>query len=139
MSEPKPAMTVGHLLKVLSHTQRDEHEVKVILALPSIGPRASSDIVSAGFGFDWDKGLLLTPRERLVPKTDKQDIFEAANDLLMFIATEGLTKKRNTYEHRTAQRILLRYGYTEEQLKKYVKLFHRDKEIVRDINKEARE
>ena len=129
------AMTVGQLKAALSRCdERDEHlEVKVLLALPSIGGHAFTVVTDAYFGFDWDNGLLLRTKDRIVPKKPKQDVFEKAYDLLMYLATEGLTKKRKSYENRTAERIMLKNGTTPEKLKKYVRFFHPDKEIVNEL------
>jgi hypothetical protein len=51
----------------------------------------------------------------------------------MFIATDALTKKRHTYEHRIAARILVRNGISENELVKYVGIFHKDRPIVSKI------
>lgn len=132
MSQIKNDFTIGALREYLSRidTDKDDLPVQILLALPSVGSRASTDVTGASMGFDWDRGLYLTPKERLVPKTKKQDLYEQAQDLMMFLATEGLTKKKKRYENRTAEKIILRNGTTPEQLKSYVKLFHIDKEIV---------
>lgn len=114
-------MKVFELLQAInSSDHEDTDEVKILLSLPSIGPRATTGIKYAKFGFDWDIGLLLTPEVRLVPKTDKQDIFEAALDLLMFIATKP--RKKESYETRTAARILTKYGRADFQ--KFAHLYH---------------
>lgn len=123
-------LTVGKLKDILSTCENDDLEAKVLLALPSIGAQAFTRVTGAGFGFDWDKGLLLATEQRLVPKEEKQDIFEWAYDLLMFLATEGLTKKRKRYENRQAERILGMYGVSHDDLKKYVRLFHRGKTVI---------
>lgn len=130
MSE-KQVITVGWLKKYLEHSRSDDLEVKVVLSLPSIGPKATTNVQSAVYGFDWDKGLLLRTEEQLVPKSEKQSIYESANDLLMMLATEWYIRKKDNYETRTAKKILLKYGYTEEKLRKYVHLFHGDAEVVR--------
>lgn len=117
-------LTVGELRQILNRHDdiRDDEEISVLLALPSIGPRAHTKIKHASFGSDWDKGLQFTTETRLVPKTEKQDIYEAAYDLLFWLATKP--QKKETYEVRTAKRILLKYGRTQEDLDKLRPLFH---------------
>jgi len=107
-------------------TRYDEEEVSVLLDLPSWGPRAFSKVKHASFGFDWDKGLQFKTEHNLVPKNEKQSIFEAAHELLMFIATKPT--KKHGYEQRTAIHILKRSGLTDEKLASYQSLFHRIEE-----------
>lgn len=117
-------LTVGELKDMLSSYDdtRDNEAVSVLLELPSMGPRANTKVKHASFGFDWDKGLQFTTEARLVPKNDKQDIYEAAYDLLFWLATKP--QKKETYEVRTAKRILIEYGTTQEELDKLSHLFH---------------
>lgn len=100
----------------------DEEDVKVVLDLPSFGPRATTKVKYASFGFDWDKGLLITAEASLVPKNNKQEIYEQAKDLLFYIATKPT--KKHGYEQREAIRILKKNGLTDEKLASYQSIFH---------------
>lgn len=125
-------VTVTKLKELLSRNNRHEGEgIKVVMHNPSVGGYDYEEVEHIWFGFDWDRGLMIKTKTPIVRKENKQSIFEAANDLLMMLATECYILKREKYENRTAKQILLNYGYTEEQLRKYVKLFHRDKEIIK--------
>lgn len=128
----KEHMTVKNLKDIInSQDHQDEKLVKVVLNIPSIGPKATTKVVSAYFGFDWDNGLLIHTEELIAPKTQDHDLFEKGKDLLMYLATEWYTQKKDNYPNRRAKDILLKSGYSEEDLRKYVSLFHKDKEIVR--------
>lgn len=130
-------MKVSDLKRIIAyHENQQDEEVKLSVALPSVGPSATVDIESASFGFDWDRGLILTTKERLVPKENNQDIYEAAQDLLMTLATECFVMKKQKWENKKSAFILLRMGYTKEQLEKYVRLFHRDKPIINSIKED---
>jgi hypothetical protein len=117
---------VSELKHMLNHSDRhDDDDVCIVLSMPSMGPRASSLVKSASFGFDWEKGqVMLTPEKRLSEKTKEEDVYHAASDLLMYIATKPA--KRESYETRRSKQILLRCGYTEEDLLKYRRLFHKE-------------
>jgi hypothetical protein len=119
-------MTVGELKAILSRVdeRRDSEPVSVLLALPSIGPRAHSHVKHAAMGHDWDRGLLLTAETSLVPKNDKQSIFESAYEFLLWLATKPV--KKESYEVRTAKRIVGKYGVTEERLGELRNIFHRE-------------
>lgn len=119
-------MTIKELKAILDSNFKEDEEVKIVLSIPSIGPTATSKVESATYGFDWDKGLLLRPSERLVVKDDKQSVYEDAQDLLMRIATESYTVKNEKYEHRRAKQILLKHGFTEEKIRSYVHLYHKN-------------
>lgn len=123
MSE-KPAITVGKLRDILRrHPERDHEELSVLIALPSVGPRACVKVTDAMFGFDWDRGLQFRTEERLVPKNDKQDVFESAFELIAYLATKPV--KRKSYEQDKAERILRKYGCDDEKLAMYRRVFHR--------------
>lgn len=129
-------MKVSELKAIIDrHANQHDQDVKLYVPLPYVGPRATVEIEGASFGFDWDRGLILRVKERLIPKTVEQDILEAANDLLMGLATECFVVKRQSYYMRNAARIMLRLGHTPEQLEKYVRLFHQDKPIINKLNK----
>jgi hypothetical protein len=120
-------MKVKELKAVLNYTDRhDEDDLMIHLAEPSIGPIAMSGVKSAGFGFDWESGkLIINPEKRLSEKTQPEDVYHMASDLLMYLATNPA--KRYKYEIDTAKRILLKAGYTQEQLDKYRSIFHKEK------------
>ena len=119
-------MKVKDLKRILEHhgSHIDEREVLIRLTLPSMGPVASETVESAHVGFDWDRDLILEPSRPLVPKEEKQSIFESGYDLLMWLATKPMA--RESYEVRTAKGILKRHGKTEEDFKKFRHLFHKD-------------
>ena len=118
-------MKVGELRRILNyHDNMDNEEISVLLALPSIGPRAHTKVTDASFGHDWDRGLQFRTEARLVPKNDKQDVFEAAYELLAWLATKPV--KRQSYEQRTAERILRKYGCDDEKLTIYRRVFHKE-------------
>lgn len=127
-----PTILIKDLKEMLNKTDAyDNQPVQVVLNIPSIGGHAVSEVVSARFGFDWDRGLLLDTREKITRKENKQDIFEKASDLLMNLATEWYVMKKENFVNRRAREILLKFGYTDENMRKYVRLFHKDKEIVK--------
>ena len=119
-------MKVKALKNILNlNDTHDDDDLKIRLAMPSIGPVATSDIESVAFGFDWESGsLIINPTRRLSEKTQNEDTYHMASDLLMFLATKPA--KRESYETGTAKKILLKAGYTAEQLTKYQKLFHKE-------------
>lgn len=132
MSE-KEYVTGRQLLEILKrhddgrssmfHNELDD-PISVILSLTSIGPRAHSKITHASFGFDWDRGLQFTPDHRLVPKNEKQDVYEAASELLCYLGTKPV--KKQTYEQREALRILKKYGYTDDEIEKIRSVYHKE-------------
>jgi hypothetical protein len=122
----KKTYTVGHLRKLLanhSDGRKDDYTLRVKIAKPSIGSIATDDVTYVGFGFDWEQGsLLISTENRLVPKSKKEDAYDIAHELLMYLATKPT--KRDTYEIRNAKQCLLKAGYTEEDFVKYRHLFH---------------
>jgi hypothetical protein len=117
-------MKVKELKAILKDedTRYDDEEVSVLLDLPSFGPRAFSKVKHASFGMDWDKGLQFKTEHNLVPKNDKQAIYEQARDLLFYIATKPT--KKHGYEQRTAIYILKKNGLTDDKLASYQSIFH---------------
>lgn len=104
----------------------DEREVVILISKPSIGPRATTPVKSISFGFDWENGLaLIRAEETLVPKSKKEELYDLSHGLLMYIATKP--NKKETYEIREAKRALEKAGYTEEDFKKYRRLYHNEK------------
>lgn len=125
-------MKVSELKSLLfTNDRHDKKEIKIVIDNPSMGGHDYVLAERIWFGFDWDNGLMIKATEKIVRKENKQDIYEAANDLLMMLATESFVLKKEKYENRRAKQILLKFGYTDEQLRKYVRLFHRDKEIIK--------
>ena len=113
------------LVKKASLTSRDDdEEVTVLLDLPSIGPRACTKVTYASFGIDWNRGLQFKTETNIVPKDDKQSVFEAAFELLAYLATKP--SKRQGYEQRTAVKILEKYGCTKKDFDTYKKVYHKE-------------
>lgn len=125
-------MKVSELKNLLNRDNRhDDQQIRVVMHSPSVGGYDYEEADNVWFGFDWDKGLMITTKTPIVRKENKQSIYEAATDLLMMLATESFILKKEKYENRKAKQILLKFGYKEEDLRKFVKLFHRDKELVK--------
>lgn len=123
-------MTVKELLQVIQNKGDSSGDlgVKILLDKPSLGVHAYTPVTSAYFGFDWDSGLLLKAQEKIVEKTDKQELYERSYNLLMFLATVAIDKKQPSYPERRATHLLLDSGVTLEDLRKYKKLFHKEGE-----------
>jgi len=101
-----------------------ESEVVIALDMPSIGGIACETISNGRLGFYWDSGkFILTTSKPISHRTENEQIFEQARDILSFIATKP-TKKQG-YEQRTALTIFKRLGI---DIMKYQKIFHRDLE-----------
>ncbi len=107
----------------ISDKARMDLPVKVILSIPSVGPRAFSLVTHVNFGYDWDKGLLLTTKESLVPRSEDQLAYQMAHELLLFIATKPV--KKESYEIRRAKQILFRLGKDQDYLDKVSHIFHK--------------
>lgn len=104
------------------HPDRGDCEVVITLAMPSMGPVASTNVSSAYFGIDWDGNhLLLEPKDHLSIKTDNESIYDVARDLLGYLATKP--GKRQSYETKTALRVFERLNY---DIMKYQHIFHHD-------------
>lgn len=128
-------MNVKELKEILNRSDRfDSEDVQVVLNIPSVGGHATSIIKNAYFGFDWDKGLLLTATDEIAPKSNQQSIFEESLDLLVFIACNGLSKKKQSFEERRSINILLNNGYTEDNFKTMFRLYQKDKEMKTSIS-----
>lgn len=121
-------LTIKELEEILSNRGDNSKDlgVKILLDEPSLGGHAYTPVANAYFGFDWDSGLLIRAEDKITQKSDKQDIYERAYNLLMFLATEAIDKKRKSYPQRRAVQLMLDSGVTEEQLRKYKRLFHRE-------------
>lgn len=110
-------------LKEILKTIDDESDVKVLLNEPSIGGVAYSEVTGSFVGFDWDSGLYLITKDSITSKPKSQDLLEEAHSLLMYLATAD----KNTYACRRAKIMLIKHGYSEEDLKKYKHLYHQKK------------
>jgi hypothetical protein len=111
----------------LERGSRGVSEAKVVipLATPSIGCSASTEVESGHPGIDWNNGyFFLGTKDRVVKKSQHEDVFDAATDLLMYLATKP--SKRESYETRTAKSILRRTGHVDEDFEKYRRFFHRE-------------
>lgn len=120
-------MKVKDLAELLSRTGAHYQDCDLVVRLtsPSIGGCAKAEIASVSFGHDWDSGnLIFNPSNDLVVKSRDESIFDAARELLMFLATKP--GKRDSYEVRRAKDILKKYGYTDEDFNKYRHLYHRE-------------
>jgi hypothetical protein len=105
---------------------KSEIEVIIPLSSPSIGPCSSTHIKDITKGIDWNSGkILIHTEDRIVKKTKEEDIFDAARDLLMYLATKPM--KRSSYEVEQSQKILKRIGYVDQEFEKYRKFFHKEK------------
>ena len=115
-------MTVGELKKALKLYDDDTDHLEVLLAvdLPSRGPQATVKIRGGKFGFDWDRDFILKTERPVVPKDDKQGLFEAGYDLLMWLATKPV--KKLLYEVKTAQKLVSKYGRPDYM--KFAYMFH---------------
>jgi hypothetical protein len=122
-------MKVKELKDALNYsTDHDDDDLMIRLQMPSIGPVAMSAISGSYFGFDWEHGkVILQPERRLSEKTKEEDVYDMAKDLIMYLATKPSPSKRWKYETDQAKKILLRAGYTEEQLVRYANIFHKEK------------
>lgn len=120
-------MKVKELKNALNYSDRhDEDELMIRLQMPSVGPVSMTEVASVSFGFDWESGkTIIYPEKILSEKTQPEHVYHMASDLLMYLATNP--SKRYKYEIDTAKRILLKAGYTQEELDKYRSIFHKDK------------
>lgn len=121
-------MNVEDLKRILNmqdYNDQAKLPVSVLISKPSVGPRAVCNIESAHFGFDWDRGLLLTPISPLVIKQQNESAFDLSVDLLMYLATKPTKKK--SYETKRARKILQKAGYTEQRIDELSKYYHKVK------------
>lgn len=129
MDKKFPQMTVIELAETMAgymnrRPEIAENRVVILLAKPSMGSHASIGIESAMPGMDWDSGsFMLKPNKAVVMKTEGEEAFDMAIDLLTWLASKPV--KRETYEVRTAKRIMKRLGRTDEDFEKWRKFFHR--------------
>lgn len=121
-------MKIKDLKRIIQNTGKadyyDDCEVVIPISKPSIGGSSFVETTSAGRGIDWNNGkFFIRTKERLVQKSKEEDLRDMSRDLLMYLATKPM--KRRSYESEQACKILLRAGYTQEQLNKYQHLFHK--------------
>lgn len=121
-------MKVKELRELLNNldSYHDEDQISIPLSIPSIGATAKVDVVNFSVGFDWDnKHIFLSPKEDLVVKSENQELWDRARDLLMYLATKPI--KKHAHEVASAKRIMTKFGITEEQLQKYASIYHKEK------------
>lgn len=123
-------MKLGELLLIIQNHMKLRDSSDLIVAIktcsPSVGPSSSVTVDRAWAGMDWDRNtFFIGPSIRLVEKSENEDVFDMARDLLMYLATTPT--KRPSYAIRQARRILKKTGMTEDDFVKYAKFFHRDK------------
>lgn len=116
-------MKVKELLEFIKNCNEDQLNLEVLVKLKdqSLGQIASTDIDSCYFGFDWDKDLILIPKESLTKKTLNQEVFEKTKDLLMFLATN----EKTSYEQKKSRDILKKLGYSDQDFIKFKSIFHK--------------
>lgn len=101
----------------------EDPEVVIPIAKTSVGLKASVDVDSISKGIDWNKNkFFLHTKEKLVPKSDKEQAYDMAWEFLLWIATKPV--KKETYEVREARRIFDLIGY---DYMKYQRFLHQDK------------
>ncbi len=106
-------MKVSELKTLLENRgkTRDHDDIEVVVSIssPSIGPRASCSITSAGFGFDWEAGLfLITPKLPLVVKSEKEEVWDLAFDHIYTLSKQVSYKGNPTSEAKWAQEVMRR-------------------------------
>jgi len=120
----KKSLTVSDLKAILDLPRYSPTaSVEIILDKGSVGGNTASHVVWAGFGFGRDHGrFLLKAQDSLVIKTEDEKLFDMARDLIIWLGTKPV--KRDSYEIRSAKRILERMGFSEEKIKEYRKMIH---------------
>jgi hypothetical protein len=95
------------LLNRAAGLNRDPAEVVINIAKPSIGPTATCKVTSAYYGFDWENGLfILSPAQPLVPKTEKEELWDAASGFIFSLSEEKTYRGNPTSLALEAKRIL---------------------------------
>lgn len=118
-------MRLLHLKEIIDRQveRRPDAQVRILLSIPSIGPAPTCEVEQANLGMDWDAdSFILRPELRLVQKTQDQDLWEQARNLLYWLASKP--SQRPSYEIRQARKILARNGVTEGQLESLRRSFH---------------
>ena len=122
-------MTIKELYRILeTHIKTkpkyclESIKVRIPIAKHSIGPKASVEVTNAWCGFDWNSdSFFVAPEKDLTPKSENEEIWDDARELLMFIATKPV--KKVTYEVRQARRIFERLNIDYMQ---YQSIFHKE-------------
>lgn len=113
-------MKVLELIKAIE--RHPDGEVTIRLTKPSMGPIAQAQVKDAFVGIDWEHGkVIIQPAIPLVPKSDNEQIFDWARDLIMWLATKPV--KKESYEVRAARKIAAKM-YPD--FMKYQNIFHRE-------------
>lgn len=100
----------------------DDDDVVIAIAKSGMGAHPCVNVKGVHSGFDWDHGkFMIFAEEPLVVKTDKEQMYDMAWELMLYIATKPV--KRETYEITAARRMFERLGYDYMQ---YQHLFHRE-------------
>jgi len=91
--------------------RNEDDELMIRTSSPSIGPISMVGIDSIFNGFDWESGkTIITPKERLVVKTEKQDLYDMSYDLLHFLWVDAFQRKRKPWYFDRLKRIYERAG-----------------------------
>ena len=128
-----------HIDQHFEYHPNDDIDVVIVTNDPSWGPISSVGVKWAGKGMDWDSNtFIISPNIHLTKKTQEQDIFDKAKDLLIHLATNP---KKNFFT-RDSQSLLKKFGYTDEQFETYRHLFWpekvvapKDAKFIREVNK----
>lgn len=84
-----------------------DQTVKIAIASPSIGPRATCDVRFAYFGFDWESGMfVLNPTESLVVKSEKEEVWDLAFDHIYTMSKKVSHKGNPTSDAKWAMEVL---------------------------------
>lgn len=97
-----------------------EYDIVVTVSEPGIGPTPTVGISHFSAGIDWDHGKFkLIPELPLSKKSQPETVWHLATDFLILLTLDKRrTKKGIKYTQlaEKARRLLVRAGYTEEQL-----------------------
>lgn len=101
---------------------RDEvgdYDLMVAIAKPSVGQRAMDKVTDIQIGLDWEaQKVILRTEKNLVPKSQKENVWDMALDLIYWLAYEKGNGRSQTYESRQARRILETAGYKKLEKRK---------------------
>lgn len=103
-------MNTEDLKRVLnspSQVNEDPSQVVINVNKPSVGPTATCKVDSASYGFDWERGLfILNPTKPLVPKTEKEELWDLAYNFIYSLSKERTHKGNETTLAKRAKRII---------------------------------
>jgi hypothetical protein len=89
------------------HLSDDPNKVVINVSKPSIGPIATCEVSSASYGFDWERGLfILSPAQPLVPKSEKEELWDLAYDFIYSLSEEKTYKGNETSLAKRAKKII---------------------------------